>query len=98
MQRELLILQLNALASRLRAMGVAGLYLFGSTARNEAHAGSNVDIFIDTTPNTPFSLIELAGLKDLLEDELHVPVDITTRESLHPLLKHDIEASAIHVL
>lgn len=79
-------------------MGATALYLFGSTARNEAKATSDVDIFFDRDPTKKFGLIELAGMEHLLEDALGAKVDLTTRDSLHPVLKADIERSAIRVL
>jgi uncharacterized protein len=36
----------------------------------------------------------LGGIKRLLEERLGVPVDVTTRDSLDPLLRQRIEASA----
>jgi hypothetical protein len=46
---------------------VASLYLFGSVARNEAGPGSDVDLFVDIEPGRTFSLIDLVGLKQLLQ-------------------------------
>ena len=37
---------------------------------------------------------DLVGIKQLLEERLGVPVDVTTRDSLDPLLRQRIEASA----
>jgi uncharacterized protein len=34
-------------ADAARALGATGLYLFGSTARDEASAPSDLDLFID---------------------------------------------------
>ena len=78
-------------------MGATSLYLFGSTARNEAMASSDLDIFIDYDPGRRFSLIDLVGIKQFLEEELEVEVDVTTRNSLHPMLRTDIEHSAVRI-
>lgn len=78
-------------------MGATSLYLFGSTARNEAMASSDLDIFIDYDPGRRFSLIDLVGIKQFLEEELEVDVDVTTRNSLHPMLRTDIEQSAVRI-
>jgi predicted nucleotidyltransferase len=40
----------------------------------------------------------LARLKHFLEDELGLPVDVTTRDSLHPALREEIEESAQRVV
>ena len=80
-----------------RALGATSLFVFGSTARDEAGSQSDLDIFVEYDPSGKFSLFDLAGIKILLEEELGVTVDITTRDSLHPLLRGHIEQSAIRV-
>jgi hypothetical protein len=42
-----LVARLRAQEAPLRAAGVAALYLFGSAARGEAGATSDVDLFMD---------------------------------------------------
>jgi uncharacterized protein len=79
----------------LKARGAASAYLFGSTARGEATSLSDLDIFIDLVPNRKFSLTDLAGIQNYLGRELNVPVDVTTRSSLHPKLRGDIEREAV---
>ena len=94
MRREDAIAALKNEAEAVKARGAPALYLFGSTLRNEAKPDSDVDLFIDYAHGTGFSLIELLGIKHHLEDRLGIHVDVTTRDSLHPLLKKKIEASA----
>lgn len=84
-------------ADALRALGATALFLFGSTAREEALLTSDLDLFIDYDQNRKFSLVDLVGIKQYLEDELGVEVDLTTRDSLHKVLRDDIERSAIRV-
>jgi uncharacterized protein len=81
----------------IRALGATSLYIFGSTARDEAVEGSDLDLLIDYGPGTRFSGFDLVGIKQHLEDELQTPVDVTTRDSLHPMLREDIERRAIRV-
>ena len=88
---------LRAQSDSIRALGASALYLFGSTARDEATASSDLDLFLDYDDAQRFSLIELVGIKHLLEERLGVSVDLTTRDSLDPLLRHRIEASAERV-
>lgn len=96
MKRELTITALQVHAPQLRRMGAMALYLFGSVARGDPEA-RDLDLFVDYNPEKPISLFDLVGMKQLLEDELHIEVDITTRDSLHPMLRADIEQSAIRV-
>ena len=81
----------------MKGMGATALYLYGSTARDEAQAASDLDLFIDYDPETRFSLLDLVGIKQFLEEELAMDIDITTRNSLHPMLRADIEQSAVRV-
>jgi uncharacterized protein len=94
MNRDKAIVALQRETRAIKAMGATALYLFGSTARDQAAASSDLDLFIDYDPRSRFSLVELVGIKQLLEHRLGVPVDLTTRDSLDPLLKDRIEASA----
>jgi predicted nucleotidyltransferase len=98
MNRDDAIARIKHAEQALRAMGATALYLFGSTARNEAKPASDVDIFFDRDPAKAFGLIELIGMEHLLEETLGTKVDLITRDSLHPTLKADIERSAIRVL
>jgi uncharacterized protein len=91
------IAKLKGCADAVKARGATSLYLFGSSARNEARPDSDLDLFVDYDPKTKFSLLDLAGIKNLLEDALAIEVDVTTRDSLHPQLRADIERSAIRV-
>lgn len=91
------IARLREQAQTVRGMGATALYLFGSTVRDKAHAGSDLDLFIDYDQDSRFNAFDLIGIKLLLETKLAVPIDITTRDGLHAMLKSDIEQSAIRV-
>ena len=82
----------------MRAFGATALYVFGSIARDEAKTDSDIDVFVEYDAAKTFSLLDLAGIKVLLEEELGIEVDVTTRDSLHPLLRERIEQSAIRIL
>jgi predicted nucleotidyltransferase len=97
MNRNEAIARLEGCEQAVRALGATSLYLFGSSARDEARVDSDVDLFVDYDPASRFSLVDLASIKNLLEDRLAVEVDVTTRDSLHPLLREDIERAAVRV-
>lgn len=90
-------MRLRQSADVVKGMGATSLYLFGSVARDDAQAASDLDLFIDYDPASRFSLLDLVGIKQFLEETLAVEVDVTTRNSLHPMLRADIEQSAIRV-
>jgi len=95
--RSATIARLEGQTAALKSRGATALYLFGSTARGDATEGRDIDIFIDYDEASRFSLIDLAGIQILLESQLGARVDLTTRDSLDPLLRQRIENSAIRV-
>lgn len=59
--------------------------LFGSTARNQATATSDVDVWVELDPLTPFATVHL---KQELEELLQRPIDLVrVRERMNPALK-----------
>ena len=91
------IAQLQRHAETIRSLGATSLYLFGSIARDEAQEASDLDLFIDYDRDGPFNAFDLVGIKQYLERALGLDVDVTTRDGLHPMLRSDIEQSAIRV-
>ncbi len=96
MQREHAIKQLKRHEAELRRLGVLRLYLFGSTARDEARDDSDVDLFFDYEKGR-LGLYELMDVKDFAARILGRKTDIMTRDSLHRVLRPAIEASALRV-
>ena len=68
----------------------------GSTARDHARPGSDVDLYFETD-DARFSLVELVRAEHLVETVLGTDADLMTRDSLHPALRERIEASAERV-
>jgi hypothetical protein len=97
MNRHEAIDKLQRQAPAIKAMGATSLYLFGSVAQDDGVRNSDIDLFIDYDPNGRFNAFDLVGIKQLLESELGGDVDITTRDGLHPMLRSDIEQSAIEI-
>lgn len=72
------------------------LYLFGSTAPDEAREDSDVDLFFDHERGK-LGLYELIDVKETAARILGRKADIMTRASLHPVLRERIEAAALQV-
>jgi predicted nucleotidyltransferase len=96
MRRDEAITRLKEHEAELKRLGVEHLYLFGSTARDQARSDSDVDLFFDH-PEGSLGLFALMAVKDFTTDVLGCTADIMTRRSLHPYLRADIEASALRV-
>jgi len=97
MRRAEALRKLRGFAGPLRARGATSLYLFGSTARNEAGAKSDLDLFIDYDPRGRFNAFDLVASQRLLQEGLGVGIDLTTRKGLHPLIRKQVEAEATRV-
>jgi uncharacterized protein len=96
MKRAAAIAKIKENESAIRALGATSLYLYGSTGRDQAGPNSDVDVFVEYAPRK-FTLIELSGLKTLLEEQLGLKVDVTTRNGLHRLMRKGIEEDAIRI-
>jgi hypothetical protein len=97
MKRNEAISALETCADAIKARGATALFLFGSSVRDAARPDSDLDLFVDYDPEEKFSLVDLVDIKLYLEDRLGIPVDVTTRDSLHPMLREGIETSAVRV-
>lgn len=75
--------------------GIGSLYLFGSVARDEADADSDVDLLVEF--QKPVGLFEFIELQQTLEDLLGCKVDLGTRRSLKLHLQDQVFQEAIRV-
>ena len=96
MDRDRVIAELKAHAAELKQPGIDHLFLFGSTARGDARADSDVDLFFDH-PRGRLGLFQLMAEKERAAEVRGCKTEIVTRRSLHPRLRERIEASAIQV-
>jgi predicted nucleotidyltransferase len=82
---------------QIRSLGVRRLALFGSVARNEAGAESDVDLLAEFVPGQK-SFDRVLALGDLLEELLGRPVELVTTEALSPYIGPHILSEAADVL
>lgn len=75
--------------------GITDLALFGSTARDEAQEGSDIDVMIEFEGRSTAK--RYFGVQFYLEDLLESPVDLVQKEVIRPELKPYIERDLIHV-
>ena len=72
--------------------GARNLRVFGSVARGDDHAHSDIDLLVDMDPDR--SLLDVVGLGQDLEELLDRKVDVLTGASLHPALRDRILAES----
>ncbi len=70
MRQDEVIAKLHAHEPELRAAGVVRLSLFGSTARNEARAESDIDLLAAFDDSQSLSLLDLIGIENRLKNLL----------------------------
>ena len=78
-----------------RDFDVTALALFGSTARDDAGPGGDVDILVAF--DGPATSRRYFGVQFYLEDLLGRPVDLVTDKALRPELRPFVEREAVHV-
>lgn len=82
---------LRAHEVELRAAGVSRLSLFGSVARGDAGAGSDVDLVAELAPEARIGLFRLVALERRLSEMLSRPVDLLPEPVEAPRLRANIE-------
>lgn len=79
---------------------VRKVYIFGSYARNEETADSDVDILVDLdyAQESSFSGFEFGGMWEDLKDLLKMDVDLVPEDGLSKYLRPYIERDKILIL
>lgn len=99
MDREKIALLIEKHAPMFRSSGATGVYLFGSRARGDFSPESDLDLFIDYDPAQQVpSYFRLIEIEQKLAGDTGIPVSITTRRSLYPLMKNAIERDAVRLI
>ena len=75
--------------------GVTRLALFGSTARDSASNGSDIDVLVGF--DGPATSKRYFGVLFYLEDLFGCPVDLVTEKALRPELRPYIEQEKVNV-
>jgi len=73
---------------------VRRMAVFGSLARGDHDAQSDIDILVDVDPSIGLRFVNLA---DSLQDMLHCKVDLVSIRGIKPSLLKSIEAESIDV-
>ena len=89
--------EIRALGPRLAELcqeyGIAELSVFGSVARGDTRADSDVDLLYVRVPGNDLGMSYFA-LQDGLEKLLGRPVDLVPKEGLHRVIRDEVLADA----
>jgi uncharacterized protein len=95
MERQEISRLLAQHAEELKSFSVRALSLFGSSARGEARADSDVDLVVEL--DRPIGLFRFARLQRFLEEILARKVDLVPSDSIRPQLREAILREAVRV-
>mgnify|MGYP006294109569 CR=1 FL=1 len=95
MRRDEVIRRLEQCAAEFERFGVVSVRLFGSTARDEADDGSDVDIIAEF--KRPLTFRRFMGFRLFLEEQLETKVDLVTERGLRDRVRPQVERDAIRV-
>lgn len=96
MTKDEILAALKSAEPELRAKGVARAALFGSQARGEQHADSDIDIMVEIDPEGRIGLWEYAGVVRMLEEMFPLKVDVANRETLKAHVRPSAERDAVY--
>ena len=75
--------------------GVKSLGIFGSIARGEATAASDIDVLVEFS--RPVGLFEFIRLKYYLEEITSCSVDLVTHDAIRPIMREAILSEVVYV-
>lgn len=81
---------------QLRAKGVRHVAVFGSTARGEQRADSDVDIVIEFDPTARVTIYDYVEVKEGIAALFDGPVDVVDREGLKPHLRQPVARELVY--
>ncbi len=86
---------LRAHEPELKAAGVLRLSLFGSTARGDRSADSDIDLLAAFDQSKRISLLDIAGIEIRLSEMLGQRVDLAEEGTLKPRVQKSVDAEAL---
>jgi predicted nucleotidyltransferase len=92
-------MRLRRIEPELRELGVRRLSLFGSTARDEAKAGSDIDLaaVMDYDAVRALGPFGFFSVEDRIADMMGTKVDLVTEPTRHPRLQAQIDRDRVDV-
>lgn len=100
MNRETITATIQKAAPELRAAGIEALYLFGSQARGDAKAESDIDLafHVSDAADRRFSLLDQGRLQMRLQEIFGGKVDFIELHGMRPRMRQRVEQEMIKLL
>jgi len=96
MQKQDILAKLRENEAALKALGVSHAALFGSRARGDAGADSDIDIMVEIAPDVRMDVFRYVGIVHSVEDLFPMRVDVSNRAALKPHVRPSAEREAIY--
>ena len=97
MNRDDLFRRLRAARPALEAEGVAHLALFGSRARGDHRPDSDIDLLVEPSADTQFSILDLIGAQHVVEDITGLRANALMRRSLDARFREAIAPEVVEI-
>ncbi len=97
MNRDRAIEILRQLRLSLEARGIAHAGIFGSVARDEGKAASDIDVVVTPSAKKRLDLIDLGGVQTLLDESFGgLSVDVVVEPVRQSELQHSIQRDRVY--
>ncbi len=90
------LIRLKASEPELRKLGASHVSIFGSVARGESNAKSDIDVLVELDETQSLGLFEYSRLRIYLNELLNGSADVVNARTLKPLLRCGIERDAVN--
>jgi predicted nucleotidyltransferase len=82
--------------AELRAKGIVHAGIFGSTARGEQRADSDIDIVIDFDPSARITVFDYVGIREDIADLFEQRVDVVDQRGLKPEVRPNVTRDLVY--
>lgn len=82
--------------AELRAKGIVHAGIFGSTARGEQRADSDIDIVIDFDPKARITVFDYVGVKEDIAGLFDQRVDVVDQRGLKPEVRPNVTRDLVY--
>jgi uncharacterized protein len=95
MDKSTVLAKLRAHETELKAAGIVHLSIFGSVARGDSSAQSDVDLMAELDSSKQFSLLDMVRLENRLADILGAKVDLAPSQALKDEIRERATREAV---